>query len=66
VVTKIGIVKVWIGKGMISKPIPTINGLIGLITSYTTDGVAGTLLLVPISTYTKLGNLYLKSKKIVW
>jgi hypothetical protein len=50
---------------MISKPIPTINGLIGLITSYTTDGVAGTLLLVPISTYTKLGNLYLKSKKIV-
>ncbi len=41
---------------MISKPIPPLNGLNGLVMAIgcTTDGVAGILLLVPISTYTKL------------
>ncbi len=41
-----------------SKPIPPLSGLIGLVTGCITDGVTGTLLLVPIFTYTKLGGLY--------
>ncbi len=53
---------------MISKPIPPLNGLNGLVMAIgcTTDGVAGILLLVPISTYTKLWGSYLKSRKVVW
>jgi len=59
------IVKFWTGKGMISKHVPPLNGLIGLVTSYTTNGITATLLLVPISTNTKLGGLYLKSNKTI-
>ncbi len=53
---------------MISKLVPPLNGLIGLVmaTSCTIDGVVGTLLLVLISAYMKLGGLYLKSSKVVW
>jgi hypothetical protein len=60
-------VKVWTCKGMISKPIPPFNGLIGLVLAigYTTYGVIGTLLLVSILTYTKLGGSYLKLGKTV-
>jgi hypothetical protein len=50
---------------MISKVIPPLSGLIGLIINYTTNGIAKTLLLVPMSTNTKLGGLYLKSWKTV-
>jgi hypothetical protein len=64
-VTRTGIVKVWISKGMISKLVTPLNGLIGLIRGSTIDGIAGTLLLVPISTNTKLSGLYLKLGKIV-
>jgi hypothetical protein len=39
---------------MIFKHVPPLSGLTGLVTSCTIDGVAGTLLLVPISTNTKL------------
>jgi hypothetical protein len=41
-------VKVSIGKGVISKLVPPLNGLIGLVmvTSCTIDGVTRTLLLV--------------------
>jgi hypothetical protein len=51
---------------MISKLIPPSSGLTGLVIGCTIDGVVGTLLLVPISTYTKLGGLYLKLGKTVW
>jgi hypothetical protein len=44
---------------MIFKHVPPLSGLIGL------DGVARILLLVPISTYTKLEGSYLKSRKAV-
>jgi hypothetical protein len=49
---------------MIFKPAPPFSGLINLVmvTSCTTYGV---LLLVPISTDTKLGGLYLKSRKTI-
>jgi hypothetical protein len=50
---------------MISKLVTPLSGLIGLIRGSTVDGVAGTLLLVPISTNTKLNGLYLKLGKIV-
>jgi hypothetical protein len=52
---------------MISKLVPPLNGLIGLVgaTSCITYGVVGALLLVLISTYTKLGGSYLKSGKVV-
>jgi hypothetical protein len=46
VVTGTCIVKVWKGKGMISKPIPPLSGLNGLVIGYTTYGVTGILLLV--------------------
>jgi hypothetical protein len=36
-----------------------------MATSCATNGVAGTLLLVPISTNTRLGVLYLKLRKMV-
>jgi hypothetical protein len=35
---------------MISKPVPPFSGLTGLVKGCTIDGVARTLLLVPIST----------------
>jgi len=56
-----------LNKGIISKPGPPLNGLISLVmaTGCTIDGVIGTLLLVPISTYTKLGGSYLKFVKAV-
>ncbi len=54
-VIETSIVKIWIGKGMILKLVPPLSGLTNLVTSCTTNGVVGTLLLVPISTYTKLG-----------
>jgi hypothetical protein len=54
-----------LNKGMISKLVTPLSGLIGLIRGSTVDGVAGTLLLVPISTNTKLNGLYLKLGKIV-
>jgi hypothetical protein len=52
---------------MISKLVPPLNGLIGLVmaTRCTIDGVVGVLLLVPISTHTKLGGSYLKSRKAI-
>jgi hypothetical protein len=52
---------------MISKPIPPLSGLTGLITTTgcTTVGVANILLLVLISTNTKLWGFYLKSRKVV-
>jgi hypothetical protein len=52
---------------MISKFVPPLNGLIDLVMAigYTTNGVDGTLLLVPISTNTKLGGSYLKLRKVV-
>jgi hypothetical protein len=67
VVTWICIINVWICKGMISKHVPPLNGLTNLIvaTCYTINGVDGALLLVLISTYTKLRGLYLKSRKII-
>jgi len=66
VVTRTSIIKVWIGKGMISKLVPPLNGLTSLVVGYTTDGVTRILLLVPISINTKLGGSYLKSRKVVW
>ncbi len=51
VVFGIGIIKVWTSHGMISP----FSGLIGLVTNCTIYGIVGTLLLVPISTNTKLG-----------
>jgi hypothetical protein len=63
-VTKTSMVKVWISKGMISKHVPPLSGLIGLVIGYTTNGITGTMLLVPISTNTKLGVSYLKSGKV--
>ncbi len=63
-VLQIGILKVSTTKGMISKHVPPLNGLIGLVTWCTIDIVVGTLLLVPISTYTTQGS-YLKSKKTI-
>ncbi len=65
-VTKTGMVKVWIGKGMISKLVPPLSGLIGLVTGYTTDDVTKILLLIPISINIKLKGSYLKSRKVVW
>ncbi len=59
-VTGTCIVKVWKGKGMISKPIPPFSRLNGLVIGYTTYGVSETLLLVWISIDTKLGGSYLK------
>jgi hypothetical protein len=63
-----GIIKVWTGKGMISKLVPPLNGLTSLVAvaGYTIDGVTRILLLVPISINTKLGGSYLKSRKVVW
>jgi hypothetical protein len=51
---------------MISKHVPPLSGVIGLVatTSCTLVSVAGVLLLVPISTNMKLGSLYLKSRKV--
>jgi hypothetical protein len=51
---------------MILKPVPPLSGLIGLVIGYTTNGIAGTLLLILISTNTKFGGSYLKSRKVVW
>jgi uncharacterized membrane protein len=52
---------------MISKLVPPLNGLIGLVmaTCCTTYGVVRTLLLVPISINTKLGGSYLKLGKAI-
>jgi len=66
VVIKTCIVKVQTSKGMISKHVPPFNGLTRLVTYYTTYGVIGTLLLVPISIDTKLEGSYLKSGKMIW
>jgi len=62
------IIEIWIGKGMIFKPIPLLNGLTGLVmtTCRTIDGDARTLLLVPISTNIKFKGSYLKSRKMIW
>jgi hypothetical protein len=53
---------------MISKHVPPLNGLISLVmaTNYTTYGVVGTLMLIPISTNMKLGGSYLKLGKPIW
>jgi hypothetical protein len=51
---------------MISKHVPLLSGLTGLIIGCTINDVTGILLLVPISTDTILGGLYLKLRKIVW
>jgi len=60
----ISIGKIKICKGMLSKHVPPLSGPIGLVMAIgcTTNGVVGILLLVPISTNTKLGGLYLKSR----
>jgi hypothetical protein len=52
---------------MMPKLVPPLNGLSGLVmaTGCTTNGVVGTMLLVLISTNTKLGSSYLKSRKVV-
>ncbi len=65
VATKIDIVKVWTCKGMVSKHVPSFSRLTGLLraTSCTADGVAGILLLVPISIDTKLGGFVLEIKE---
>ncbi len=67
IITKTCIIKVNASKGMISKLLPPLRGLIGLVmpTSCTIDGVARTLLLVLISRNTKLRGSYLKSRKVV-
>ncbi len=67
VITWTCIVKMWIGKGMISKHVPPLSGLIGLVvaTCCTTNGVASALVLVPISINTKLGGLNLKLREVV-
>jgi hypothetical protein len=54
-------------KGMTSKCVPPLNGLIGLVIAIgcTIDVIVGTLLLIPIFTYTKLKGPYLKSRKAV-
>jgi hypothetical protein len=53
---------------MISKPIPPLDGLSGLVMAIggTTNGIVRTLLSVPISTNMKLGGLYLKLRKAIW
>ncbi len=51
---------------MISKLVPPFSGLTGLVTSCTINGVAIILLLVPISTNTKLGGSYLKLGTTFW
>jgi hypothetical protein len=51
---------------MISKLVPPLSGLIDLVIGYTIDGIAGTLLLVPISIDTKFDGSYLKSGKAIW
>jgi hypothetical protein len=51
---------------MTSKLIPPLSGLTGLVIGCTINAIARTLLLVQISTYTKLGGLYLKLGKAVW
>ncbi len=50
----------WIGKGTILKLVPPLSGLTHLVmaTSCTAYGIAKTLFLVPISTYTKLGGVH--------
>jgi len=52
---------------MIFKPIPFLSGLIGLVVATnTTNGVVvSALILVPISTYTKLGGSYFKLGKAI-
>ncbi len=50
---------------MNSKLVPPFSGLIGLVIGCTIDGIAGILLLVPISKDMKLGGLCLKSLKTV-
>ncbi len=55
VVNKTCMVEVWTTKGMISKLVPPLSRLNGLITCCTTNVVVGIMLLVPISTYIKLG-----------
>jgi len=44
VVIGIGIVKVWISKGMISKLVPPLGGLTSLVTSCTMDGIVRILI----------------------
>ncbi len=68
VIMWMGTKKNWTCKGMIYKLVPPPSGLISLVvaTSCTTHGVVGVLLLVPISTYTKLSDLYWKSGKAIW
>ncbi len=51
--------------GMILKLVPPLSGLIDLVTGCTIVGVDGTLLLVPISTNTKLNGSYLKLEKVI-
>jgi hypothetical protein len=60
-------VKVSTSKGMISKLIPPLNGLTDLVMvrGYTTDGVAGALPLVPISTNMKLWVFEIKESSSV-
>ncbi len=62
-VIETSIIKIWTGKGMIYKLVPPLSGLIGLITGCIIDGVAGTLLLVPISIDTKLGGFLVEIKE---
>jgi hypothetical protein len=52
---------------MMPKLVPPLSGLSGLVMAIgcTTNGVVGTMLLVLISTNTKLGSSYLKSRKVV-
>jgi hypothetical protein len=50
---------------MISKPVPPFSGLISLVIGCTIDGIARTLLLVPISIDTKLEGSYLKLGKTI-
>jgi len=52
---------------MITKPIPPLTGLTSLVMAIgcTTNGIARTLLLVPISIDSKLRGLYLKSGKTI-
>ncbi len=73
-ITSTSIIKVITGKGMISKHVPPLMGLIGLVITCCSLGLGPkvndvalvVLVLVLISIDTKEGGSYLKSKKAVW
>jgi len=66
ITTRTCIIKVWTCKGMIFNLVPPLNGLIGLVMATSTiDGIARTLLLVPIFKNTKLRGSYFKLGEVL-